>query len=128
MDGRGDMVYGDLTLLVPAATDGLVEDDETIYRRVLPGDIAVAAPLFISLPSEEDTHTEVDLTSPRVGRVSMSAPNRTPDLSNERDRVSVAFQVVGDYLLEQGRLRSQPPRLLDFFVDHIIKSSSSDNS
>lgn len=106
------MVYSALDSLAKKTVE---EDaDESLYRRVFPGDIAVEAPLFILLPPE------------RMGSVSISAPNRYPDL-NTRDRVSVSFQVVGDYLLEEGRLRSQPPRLTDFFVDQIKSTTHNDS-
>ena len=126
MDGRGDMVYSDLTsldLIAKKVVDEEEDAEESLYRRVFPGDIAVEAPLFILLPPEGET---LELSAQRVGSVSISAPNPLPAL-NERDWVSVSFQVVGDYLLEEGRLRSQPPRLIDFFVDH-IRSTTHDNS
>ena len=126
VDGRGDMVYSDLTsldLIAKKVVDEEEDAEESLYRRVFPGDIAVEAPLFILLPPEGET---LELSAQRVGSVSISAPNPLPAL-NERDWVSVSFQVVGDYLLEEGRLRSQPPRLIDFFVDH-IRSTTHDNS
>jgi hypothetical protein len=107
------MVYSALDSLAKKTVE---EDaDESLYRRVFPGDIAVEAPLFILLSPEGET---LDLSAQRIGSVSVSAPNRYPDLIT-RDRATVSFQVVGDYLLEEGRLRSQPPRLTDFFVDQI---------
>eukprot|EP01035_Chromulina_nebulosa_P025148 gene25148-32807_t len=117
VDGRGDMVYSALDSLAKKTVEE--EADESLYRRVFPGDIAVEAPLFILLPPEKETPE-------RMGSVSISAPNRYPDL-NTRDRVSVSFQVVGDYLLEEGRLRSQPPRLTDFFVDQIKSTAHNDS-
>lgn len=111
------MVYSALDSLAKKTVEDDV--DESLYRRVFPGDIAVEAPLFILLPPEEETLE-------RMGSVSISAPNRYPDL-NTRDRVSVSFQVVGDYLLEEGRLRSQPPRLSDFFVDQIKSTTHNDS-
>lgn len=97
------------------------EEDENLFRRVFPGGIAVQAPLFIPLLAAE----EADLRTVTV-RISASNPNpddpSRPDAS--RDRATVVFEVPEEYLLDNdsGRLTSLPPRLLDFYVDHLTIS------